>query len=397
MGRCVRPLFIVDQNTKNIKIVQNNTHKLEWNKLVIGDDETKDDSVIEYLDVEEMNVSMIAMKYDDLNRGEKGSSLPVKYTHLEIHPISVLGVAAATIPFSDHNQAPRNCYQSSMSKQAIGIYASNYRQRFDTLAHVLNYGQKPLVRTKIAKMLNSENLPNGINTIVAIVTYTGYNQEDSVIMNQYAIDRGLFTSTYYRTYKEQNNKNHSNGEEEFYTKPETTNTGGKPYNYDKINSDGFVPENTFVKSGDIIIGKCMPNKNGSTIIYKDNSIPMKNNEKGYIDRNCFNDNYFRTVNGDGYSFCKVRIRSERVPVIGDKVAARSAQKGTIGMTYRQEDMMFTSDGMVPDIIMNPNAIPSRMTIGQLMECLMGKACVMTGSYGDSTHLVVLQSKKYPVY
>jgi DNA-directed RNA polymerase II subunit RPB2 len=550
-GRCIRPLFIVDKG--KLPLESADTSKLIWNQLIRGNDNGEHSSVIEFLDVEEVNVSMIAMKYDDVRRGEKGGLLPINYTHLEIHPISILGVAAANIPFSDHNQAPRNCYQclweeelvlmadgskkpikdvkvgdrvvtfdnitmevsttrvidqfvketdkrvyrvktssgrsiiatydhlfmtengwtevqylqkdtcvaifdttidneylkhlqsekahshipfhlwkkqvsriyttvfvpvdsitevpncmiaditvesdnhsfiagdsfqvhnSSMSKQAIGIYASNYRHRFDTLAHVLNYGQKPLVRTKMAKILNSDTLPNGINAIVAIMTYTGYNQEDSVILNQSAIDRGLFTSTYYRTYKEQNNKNHSNGEEEFFTKPETTNVkGAKPFNYEKIEKDGFVMENTFVKSGDIIIGKCMPNKIGSVMSYKDNSISMKNNEKGFVDKNCYNDNYFKTVNGDGYSFCKVRIRSERVPVIGDKLASRAAQKGTIGMTYRQEDMPFSGNGIVPDIIMNPNAIPSRMTIGQLMETLLGKACAAIGNCGDST-------------
>jgi DNA-directed RNA polymerase II subunit RPB2 len=388
-GRCIRPLMVIENNETRLSTISSNKEVFDWNELVYGNPnigDEKENSVIEYLDVAEMNSVMIAMKYDDLKKGGKGSLLPVKYTHLEINPISILGVAAANIPFPDHNQAPRNCYQASMSKQAIGIYASNFRDRFDTLAHVLDYGQKPLVRTRMNKILKLENLPNGINAIVGIMTYTGYNQEDSVILNQSSIDRGLFTSTYYRTYKEQNNKNHSNGEEEFFTKPENTNTGSgnKPYNYDKLNKDGFVPENTFVKSNDIIIGKCMPNKNGSTITYKDNSVSLTSNEKGFIDRNCYNDNYFKTVNGDGYTFCKVRMRSPRVPTIGDKFAARSAQKGTLGMMYRQEDMPFTREGIVPDIIMNPNAIPSRMTIGQLMECLMGKACAVQGTYGDST-------------
>lgn len=198
------------------------------------------------------------------------------------------------------------------------------------------------------------------------------------------MERGLFTSTYYRTYKEQNNKNHSNGEEEFFTKPKNINKNNKPYNYDKLEEDGFVPENTYVESGDVIIGKCMPNKVGSQIIYKDNSVSLKNNEKGYIDRNCYNDKYFTNVNGDGYNFAKIRIRSERIPTIGDKFASRMAQKGTMGIAYCQEDMPFTKDGIVPDIIMNPNAIPSRMTIGQLMECIMGKACAHNGTYGDST-------------
>jgi DNA-directed RNA polymerase II subunit RPB2 len=158
----------------------------------------------------------------------------------------------------------------------------------------------------------------------------------------------------------------------------------KPYNYNKLNNDGFVPENTYVTSGDVIIGKCMPCKNGSTITFKDNSIPLKNNEKGFIDKNCYNDRYFTNVNGDGYTFCKVRIRSVRTPTIGDKFASRSAQKGTCGIMYNQEDMPFTKDGIMPDIIMNPHAIPSRMTMGQLIECIMGKACVNMGTFGDST-------------
>jgi DNA-directed RNA polymerase II subunit RPB2 len=271
-----------------------------------------------------------------------------------------------------------------MAKQALGVYTSNFRQRFDTMGHVLDYPQKPLVRTKISSYVNKDSLPCGINAIVAIATYTGFNQEDSIIMNKSAVDRGLFQSTYFRTYKEQNNKNHSNGEEEFFTKPDENARMSKPYNYNKLSSDGFVPENTFVTSGDVIIGKCMPCKNGNTITHKDNSIPLKNNEKGFIDKNCYNDRYFTNVNGDGYTFCKVRIRSTRIPTVGDKFASRSAQKGTCGIMYTQEDMPFTKDGIVPDIIMNPHAIPSRMTMGQLIECIMGKACVNEGTYGDAT-------------
>lgn len=202
------------------------------------------------------------------------------------------------------------------------------------------------------------------------------------MLSKSAVDRGLFVSTYFRTYKEQNNKNHSNGEEEFFTKPETK--GMKSYNYSKLQDDGFVPENTFVNNGDIIIGKCMPNKNGSTITYKDNSIPFKNSEIGFIDRNCYNDKYFPNTNGDGYTFTKVRIRNDRFPTIGDKFSSRSGQKGTCGILYNQEDMPFTKDGITPDIIMNPHAIPSRMTIGQLIECVMGKACTLLGTYGDAT-------------
>lgn len=387
-GRCVRPLYIVQDN--NIKLSNNiatmlKGGKMSWQDLVIGEsvEFDIDDSIVEFLDVEEANTSMIAIKYQDLFKGAKGSLLPVKYTHLEIHPSLMLGVLASLIPFSDHNQAPRNCYQSAQCKQAIGIYSLNYQDRYDTIGHILNYPQKPLIKTRMSTILNNDHMPNGINVIVAIATYTGFNQEDSVIVNKSAVDRGLFTSTYYKTYKEQNNKNHSNGEEEFNKKPSETKSN-KPYNYDKLEEDGFVQENTYVQTGDIIIGKCMPNKNGSVITYKDNSVPLKNNERGFIDRNCYNDKYFSNTNGDGYTFCKVRIRSDRIPTIGDKFSSRSGQKGTCGILYRQEDMPFTKDGIVPDIIMNPHAIPSRMTIGQLLECVMGKACTKLGSYGDAT-------------
>lgn len=326
-GRAIRPLYIVGpnntfdvlQNEKTLsEIVKKDTN---WQDMLV-----KNNNIIEFLDVEEVNASMIAMKYIDLFKGMKGNSYQPNYTHLELHPSLILGALASCIPFSDHNQAPRNCYQASQGKQALGIYTSNFRDRYDTLAHVMNYPQKPIVRTKMSKYLNNDTLPCGINAIVAIATYTGYNQEDSIIMNKSAIDRGLFTSTYYRTYKEQNNKNHSNGEEEFFTKP--TETSNKPYSYDKLNDDGFIPENEYVNNNDIIIGKCMPNKVGNTIVHKDNSVPIKNNETGFIDRNCYNEKYFPNVNGDGYNFCKVRIRSERVPTVGDKFSSRCYDKET---------------------------------------------------------------------
>ncbi len=377
-GRCLRPLYVINEDTGRSFIEENaEAEKMSWTELMTR-------GYIEFLDVEETNTSMIAMKLADTNKGRKGSLAAIKYTHLEMHPSLILGALASCIPFSDHNQAPRNCYQASQGKQALGVYATNFLHRFDTVAHVMHYPQKPLVRTEMSTILNSDNLPSGINAIVAIATYTGFNQEDSIIMNKSAVERGLFTSGYYRTFKEQNNKNHSNGEEEFFCKPDSTTRASKPFNFDKLNDDGFVPENTFVTSGDAIIGKCMPQKNGNVITYKDTSVPMKDNDSGYIDRNCYHDKYFTNVNGEGYTFAKVRIRNVREPTIGDKFSARSAQKGTVGMMYNQEDMPFTKDGIVPDLIMNPHAIPSRMTIGQLIECIMGKACAMMGAYGDGS-------------
>lgn len=393
-GRCVRPLYIVE-NGEGIHLSKSHVRgimnkDLSWNDLVSpvasqhAQEYGLEQSVIEYMDVEETNQAMVAMRYKDLFKGKKGHTLPSKYTHLEIHPSLIMGVLASNIPFPDHNQAPRNTYQSAMGKQAVGIYATNFRSRMDTLANILNYPQKPLVSTQVSNLLRCNDMPNGVNVVVAIMTYTGYNQEDSVIMNKSAVERGLFNTTFYRCYKENCIKNHSTGEEEQFMKPYSNTKGLKPYNYEKLEETGFVKENTYVEMGDVLIGKVMPQKANDTWTYKDNSVVVKNNEMGYVDRNCAHDAYFKNVNSDGYVFSKVRVRNFRVPVIGDKFSSRHGQKGTVGMLYTQEDLPFSKDGIVPDIIVNPHAIPSRMTIAQLMECIMGKACVNLGTFGDAT-------------
>ena len=268
---------------------------------------------------------------------------------------------------------------SAMGKQAVGIYATNFNTRIDTMAHVLHYPQKPLVRTKLSKYTNADSLPSGINAVVAIMTYSGFNQEDSVMINQSAVDRGLFTSSYYKSYRDMCSKNHSTGEEEIFTKPVIEADGrAKPYNYEKLGPDGFVPKDTFVDANDICVGKVMPQKVHGVVTHRDTSSQVKGNDEGHIDKN------YQSINGDGYKFCKIRLRQYRKPVIGDKLASKCAQKGTIGMMYKQQDMPFSKNGITPDIIMNPHAIPSRMTIGQLMECIMGKASCHLGTYGDAT-------------
>jgi DNA-directed RNA polymerase beta subunit len=276
---------------------------------------------------------------------------------------------------------------SAMGKQAVGIYASNFNNRTDTMAHVLHYPMRPLVSTQLSKYVNAGSLPSGITAIVAIATYTGFNQEDSVIMNQSSLDRGMFSSTYYKSYRDQCSKNHSTGEEEVFMKPAldgcaVTSTGSKakpkPFNYDKLDADGFVPKDTYVDSNDILVGKVMPHKVHGALQYRDTSMQIKGNDDGYVDMN------YTGTNGDGYKFCKVRLRKYRKPMIGDKMASRHAQKGTIGMVYKEADMPFTKDGIRPDIIMNPHAVPSRMTIAQLMECIMSKTASGMGACCDGT-------------
>jgi len=313
--------------------------------------------------------------------------VPVKsVTRLDLGPNPL--ISDITVESDNHSFIGGDGFavsNSAMGKQAIGVYISNFRERLDTMAHVLNYPQRPLVATRASRLLCGDVLPNGVNVIVAIATYTGFNQEDAIIINKSALDRGLFNSTFYRTFREQNNKNHATGEEEVFCNPVKQGARKiKPFNYSKLGADGFVPENAFVSDADIIIGKCMPHKVEGVIEFRDVSVPMKNGESGFVDRNIANNNVAVTTNGDGYDFCKVRVRSFRMPVVGDKLASRHAQKGTCGIMYNQEDMPFTSEGLVPDIIINPHAIPSRMTVGQLLECIMGKACCSMGTFGDGT-------------
>ena len=371
-GRPLRPLIMVeDGNILYNKVIQDKVknNKLTWYDLVLNMD--SNNKCIEYIDPYETNNCIISM-YDKDHAINKS-------THCEIHPSLILGALASCIPFPHHNQSPRNTYQSAMGKQAVGIHCTNYNKRYDTFSHILSYPQKPLIGTKMMKYLNGDKLPNGINVIVAIATYSGYNQEDSIIFNKASIDRGLFSSTFYRTYKDEEKKNQLSGEEERFCKPQKEKLlFPKPCNYSKLNKDGFIDKNSYVDDSDILIGKVIPIRNNSNYNYKDNSTTLRRNEKGYVDEN------YITTNGDGYKICKTRIRSFRKPQIGDKFSSRHGQKGTVGMIYNSEDMPFTSSGIIPDIIINPHAIPSRMTIAQLIECILGKVCCETGNVGDGT-------------
>jgi len=352
-GRCIRPLI-----KNKMKLNKENN----WYNYIINNS-------IEYIDINEINNCLVSTTYEELKD---------HHTHSEIHPSLILGCLASCIPFAHHNQSPRNTYQSAMGKQAIGINLLNYSSRYDTFSHILYYPQVPIVHTQITKHLNLNKLPSGINAIIAIGSYSGYNQEDSIIINQSAIDKGLFSSTFYRCYKSEEKKNQLTGEEDIFCKPNIDEIlFPKPCNYNKLDSNGFVPKNTYVDDNDIIIGKVMPTKH-ETFKYRDNSVNIKINEKGFIDGN------YIDINSDGYKFSKTRIRDERKPCIGDKFSSRHGQKGTIGMILSESDMPFTKDGITPDIIINPHAIPSRMTIAQLMECILGKVCCMSGNYGDAS-------------
>ena len=428
-GRVMRPLLVIDNNPRserkgNLVLSREHVNKLLDSKdvdtngmseeevassdAIFGWQDLVKAGVVEYLDAEEEETSMIVMSPEDLDEhqqmragqplyddmtGDPHKRFKAKpnpairmFTHCEIHPAMILGICASIIPFPDHNQSPRNTYQSAMGKQAMGITLTNYGVRMDTMANVLYYPQKPLATTRSMEYLKFRELPAGQNAIVAIACYSGYNQEDSVIMNQSSIDRGLFRSLFFRAYMDQEKRVGMSVVEQF-EKPQRGDTlRMKHGTYDKLDDDGIIAPGTRVSGDDIIIGKTAPmapdaeelGQRTKMHIKRDTSTPLRSTESGMIDQ------VLLTTNVEGLKFVKVRTRVTKVPQIGDKFASRHGQKGTIGVTYRQEDMPFTSYGLVPDLIINPHAIPSRMTIAHLIECLLSKVGSIRGEEGDAT-------------
>lgn len=414
-GRCTRPLFIVDEKSKQLLIDTKKTKVKEWLDYIRGDTLTKaeydfyfagyhdpfkrfpgksideiikileaNSAVVEYIDVEETNCSMIAMYPSDVPHRH--------HTHCEVHPSTMFSIYTVTVPFANHNAPTRLVFSGAQGKQAIGVYASNFNNRIDTMGYVLHYPQKPLVKTRFNDYMNTTQLPNGENLIVAICSYSGYNQEDSIIVSKRALERGMFNVSYYKLYGGEEKGGDGKGERVVFTNKNILAALGesfqvKPARYTNLDENGLPIVGSHIKEGDAYLGMYGVTEETQVVDEYGNEVKRKQ----YADRSLIAD---KTVSGtvdkvvmfmnkQGNKQVKIRMRKFRVPELGDKACSRHGQKGVFGMIMPQEDMPFTQDGIVPDIIINPHAFPTRMTIGHLIESIIAKTCVINGVEYDA--------------
>ena len=397
-GRCSRPLLKISPSYK--------TGMMSLEKVPVAErwHAATEAGLIEYVDTYETENTLISMRPNEVGVAlQQDIQHPPRHTHSELHPSTVLSLYTNTIPFANHNQAPRNVFSGQQGKQAIGVYATNVPNRIDTAAYVLGYPQQSLVSTMYHRHVNKENLPNGTNLIVAIATYTGYNQEDAVIINRDSIQRGLFNITYYKAFKDSESRSDDTGETVVFANPwEMEDQGGLEPRYGKwvddkgaplLDKDGFPRINAHIHTDDVILGKVKKTKRskvdaGSRFMFdvretvtdnRDVSVLGDKVTYGVVDKisvRADSETRLRTV--------KMRLRKTRMPELGDKMASVHGQKGTVGMILPSCDMPYTKEGIVPDLIVNPHAFPSRMTIGHIIETVFNKLCCMGGHKLDGT-------------
>ena len=415
-GRICRPIFYRDDETNKMSfdnkdiINKIKSDKFSWNEVISGFNKKvdgfkpndykiyelnelyegidveinpsklerfkKNKAIIDYIDSSESEDALIAFSSEMVDNENQ------RYTHMEIHESFIFGMMCNLINFPENNPATRNSFSCGQSKQACSLYHTNYQVRMDKTAVVLSYGQIPLVKSRYLEYINNEENPYGENAIVAIMCYTGYNVEDAILINEGALKRGLFRTTYYSTYESHEEKTKSGDVtiEKLFTNIENDETvnGKKPgYDYSKLDQFGIIRENTLIDDKTILIGLAANNATNKSVKI-DMSKTTKKGQLGIVDKT------FITESEEGKRIAKVRVREERIPNIGDKMASRAGQKGTIGLVIPEDDMPFTKDGLRPDMIINPHAIPSRMTIGHLVECIIGKAAAHYGGFSDCT-------------
>jgi DNA-directed RNA polymerase II subunit RPB2 len=421
-GRLVRPIYYIEEENSKLKLKLKpsfhreeitdllNSGKITWEDIVSGikdksgdksfhtknnkiydldelypsfkgkdldaieSDLKKSSAMVDYVDTAEEDGLLIAGNLEEVKKNKF-------YTNIEIDPTFLLGVLGNLIMYPEHNQFPRNAFSCGQSKQAVSVYHSNYQMRIDKMGVILNYGQIPLLKSRYLDYFNKEQQPYGVNAIVATMCYTGYNVEDAILINEGSVKRGIFRTSYFSMYeaREESDKVGDSTSSTFISNMEGKNVVGikEGFDYSQLDNHGLIKENTPLDDKTVLIGMMNSNSESSDV-FQDASVFPKKGQLGYVDK------VFITEGEQGFRLAKIRVREERIPAIGDKMASRCGQKGTLGLIIPEENMPFTADGTRPDLIINPHAIPSRMTIGQLVEALFGKACAYYGGFGDAT-------------